>query len=140
MSVASADRLTHLEERRGEGVELKLRFEDRPVRHVSLRQLCRRGSALLDELAREGCAVLISRWGRPVAVLAPLDDDSMVPVPRRGSVAEEPEEIPALEGDQREILESVVASYPGGWLPHSGDGLAIIETLTRLEMKKLVQR
>jgi hypothetical protein len=48
--------------------------------------------------------------------------------------------MPALEGDQRQILEAVVASYPAGWSPHSGNGSALIVTLTRLEMKKLVER
>ena len=47
---------------------------------------------------------------------------------------------PALEGDQREILESVVASYPAGWLPHSGNGGELIDTLTHFELKGLVKR
>lgn len=40
---------------------------------VSARELCRKGAVVLDALQREGCAILVTRYGRAAALLTPVE-------------------------------------------------------------------
>jgi prevent-host-death family protein len=53
------------------------------IRRVRARDLWRKGAELLDEVELDGHAVLVTRHGRPVAMLGPITDPDLQRPPAR---------------------------------------------------------
>jgi prevent-host-death family protein len=133
------------------------------MRRVGVRDLYRRGSELIDEVDAEG-SILITRNGRPLAVLSPITDPALMrrralePVPlqesnRRSNAvsetgkarAEDP--LPDIELDEvRKTILAEIAWFGGRpWIANDDDESRITmprlgAALGRLEMDGLVTR
>lgn len=126
-----------------------------PVRWVTARELARCAGDLLDEVAAEGSTVLVTRHGRPAALLAPVPRGAGARwIPRRvrkpgpepvavTDDAADTDELRTIELDpfQRRILASVAERVP--LVPSPGEpterwaklaGIALL----RLELEGLV--
>lgn len=130
-------------------MDVNLRFEGRAVRSVSLRQLSRRTTSLLEEILDDGGAVLVTRYGSPVALLSPLEDAQIDRMASRRAASEEVDEVaevvPDLDARQRAVLARVVAKFPYSWNANDPwvrreELPATLVAMTKLELAGLVER
>jgi hypothetical protein len=110
------------------------------VRRISSRHLGRNVAAILDEVEREGCSVLIIRYGRPSAMLSAVGDGIAVRRPQPGH-EEYAEEIAGLT----EVESKLLLVLGDGELHldplHNFCGVAEgVPALTKLELKQFATR
>lgn len=70
------------------------------MEHVGVRELVNRASALLDGLEQGGAPVIVTRHGRPVAVLSPIDTEAFYD----HVLAQAPEFVRGRASAEQEIL------------------------------------
>jgi hypothetical protein len=94
---------------------------DGPPRYVTARELGRGASQLLDEIERERCALVVTRFGRPAAIVLPFGDGRSALTTRRNP---EPQAAAAPDEDEVEItpiqatiLDEVASRAPRPWIP-----------------------
>jgi antitoxin (DNA-binding transcriptional repressor) of toxin-antitoxin stability system len=111
-----------------------------PRRRISSRHLGRNIEAVLDEVEREGCSVLIIRYGRPSALLSPVGDDIAVrgPIPAPDEYAEE---IADLTDIERRLLLTLVDGECHADPAHNVcEAVEGLKALTKLEIKHFAAR
>ena len=124
---------------------MELRIKVGKTRSVSARALCRGIAQHLDELETEGSTLTILRYGRPVALLVPLETN-VRRAPRRVAIEqieqEEPLVMPELGDVERRVLLEMAACAPDPYDPDEWRGSigAFGGAFVRLEMKGLVDR
>ncbi len=123
---------------------------------VTVRELSRCAAALLDEVEKTGRRIVISRYGRAAAVLAPIGEDDAVSGLRRWHVApryedwgrgetdvsemEDSADIEALDDLQIEFLRAIGDASPHRWSAGSRDEFTrSIMPVTRLEFARFVE-
>lgn len=127
------------------------------MRRVTARDLCRRGADLLDEVELEGHRLMVTRNGRPVAIVGPVADNPGArrlarfsrrrgpPPTQAPPSANDPadtDELAELELDalDREILLEIAGKGSQRWMPNpqsSDDRKRLYPVLLRLEMEGL---
>ena len=125
---------------------MELRIKAARTRAVSARELSRRMADLIDEMETEGHALVVLRYGRPAALLVPIEPD-VRRAPRRVSIEEiesapdeEAIDLSQLRDDERRLLLAMAECHPDRYSPDQWVGpiSAFSIAFTRLEMKRLV--
>ena len=125
---------------------MELRIKAAQTRAVSARELSRRMADLIDEMETEGHAFVVLRYGRPAALLVPIEPD-VRRAPRRVSIEEvesapdeEAIDLSQLRDDERGLLLAMAECHPDRYSPDRWVGpiSAFSIAFTRLEMKRLV--
>ena len=122
---------------------------------VTVREMSRCAAALLDEVARSGQRIVISRYGRAAALLVPIEEDETVSGLRRLFAApryqtwgegdekaaqESRMDIGALDDDQIGCLLAISDSAPEWWSPSSlEERCRVARELAELEWAGLVE-
>jgi len=121
----------------------------RPQRAVSTRELTRRMAHVLDEIEETGLAVTVVRYGRAVAVLAPLEGERVgrasTWTPSQPPFIEESEsEDVELTETQEELIHAISAEPSREWSANSPLlGRTVSERMiaaSRLELDGLAER
>jgi hypothetical protein len=132
---------------------------DEPVRvvkasrAVSARELAKGARSLIDEIERDGSVFVLSRYGRMVAVLAPIPERTILEFSGPGwndededcaapdELADPPDGL-VLDEIQRAVLRNAAQAHPMpfgvGGMPFDVSSLAV--ALTKLERKGLIGR
>ncbi len=123
----------------------------RKTRVVSARELSRRMSVLLDEMAAEEMALIVLRYGRPTALFVPFEENAVAPTMPRvadidGLTAPEPEEDlddvvldPIHERILLDMLGCTDLAWRIGRMEHEKPIHAVHAALTRLELADLIE-
>jgi antitoxin (DNA-binding transcriptional repressor) of toxin-antitoxin stability system len=118
------------------------------TRNASARELSRRTADLLDEIEQQGIGLVVIRFGRPAALLVPLEPKVRT-APRRVVIEEaespktdDPIEMPELRDDDRRLLLEMARCAPDPYCPDDWAGpiMAFCAAFTRLELEGLAQR
>lgn len=127
------------------GEPMELRIKAARTRSVSARELSRRMADLIDEMETEGVALVVLRYGRPAALLVPLEPN-VRRAPRRVSIEKvEPEavddaiDLSQLGVDERRLILEMAAGAPESYSPDRwGEPIsAFCRAFTRLEFEGL---
>lgn len=118
------------------------------TRNASARELSRRTADLLDEIEEEGVGVVIVRFGRPSALLVPLEPKersaSRRVIIEEGEAQEpdDPLEMPLLREVDRRLLLEMAERAPDPYSPEDWTGpiMAFCAAFTRLELERLVEQ
>ena len=127
-----------------------LETSERVLRHVTVRELSRNFAAVLNEIEFEKKVILVSRYHRPVAIVAPFGEigpieqlaQSLLTAKDRDEPEEESSEHPAppaldLEPNQRRVFDAIRACEPRPWQPADVQELRVA---TRMEIAGLLRR
>ena len=122
---------------------MELKIKAAKTRAVSTRELCRRMADLLDEIESDGSGLVVLRYGRPTALLVPLEP-KVRRAPRKVSIEErdeEPFEMPELEERHKRLLREMARCAPEPYDPDdwAGEALELARTFVRLEMAGLAE-
>ena len=118
----------------------------RPERAVSARELARRTSHLLNELEETGHSLAVVRFGRIVAVLAPMEDGPRVGAEWKPKLPQHAIDLDRfdLTGAKREVFDAVAGEPSGVWSMNTPlIGRTVSEILNAggmLELDGLVER
>lgn len=108
-------------------------------RTVTARELGRGVAALLDEVELERRAILVTRAGRPVALLTPVERGTRAGPPQEEDVQDVEFQ---LEPHYRKVLAAIARHAPDRWSPGQEDlGQPVQRTLAALgglELKGLI--
>ena len=127
---------------------MELRIKAAQTRSVSARELSRRMADLIDEIETEGLALVILRYGRPAALLVPIEPN-VRRAPRRTSIEtietaqhEEEIDLSELDDDQRRLLLAMLACAPERYSPDTWVGPidSFSRAFVRLEMARFVEK
>jgi antitoxin (DNA-binding transcriptional repressor) of toxin-antitoxin stability system len=118
------------------------------TRNAGARELSRRTADLLDEIEEEGVGVVIVRFGRPSALLVPLERKERSSLRRviiEEGEAQEPDdpfEMPVLREVDRGLLLEMAERAPDPYSPEDWTGpiTAFCSSFTRLEFERLVEK
>jgi prevent-host-death family protein len=112
-----------------------------PQRSITARELWRQAASILDEVEFERRVILVTRSGRPVALLTPLPPARKDRVPELGQDADELEAV-EVEGFELELVLAAARRAPRPWWPQDSldRGRETAIALTRLEFKKLLKK
>lgn len=121
-------------------MELTIRSQE--TRNVTARDLSRRIGQLLNELEETGVPFVVLRYGRPAALVVPLESKRLAP--RRVTVEEREDEsfaMPELDEDQRLLLTAIAAGAPDPYHPDEWRGPVADFSVAsvRLEIAGLVE-
>jgi antitoxin (DNA-binding transcriptional repressor) of toxin-antitoxin stability system len=123
---------------------MELKINAAKTRAVSARELCRRMADLLDEIESDGSGLVVLRYGRPTALLVPLEP-KVRRAPRKVSIEEweeEPFEMPELDEGSRRLLLEMARCAPEPYDPDDwGSGaLEFARLFVRLELNGLAEK
>ena len=127
---------------------MELRIKAAQTRSVSARELSRRMADLMDEMETEGFGLVVLRYGRPAALLVPIEP-SVRRAPRRVSIekvesapVDEPIDLSRLGDDERRLLLAMADCLPERYSPDSWVGpiSAFTVAFTHLEFEYLAVR
>ena len=113
------------------------------TRNVTARDLSRRIAELLDEIEENGYGLVVLRYGRPAALLVPLEP-KVRRAPRKISIEEREEgpfEMPELEERSRRLLVEMARCAPDSYSPDywTGEAFEFCGAFIRLEMAGLAE-
>lgn len=123
---------------------MEIKIKAAKTRPVSARELSRRMAQLLDEMEREGNGLVVLRYGRPCALIVPVEPKARR-APRRVAIEERedaPFEMPELDENQRLLLTAMAAGAPDPYHPDEWRGQVsdFATASVRLEIAGLVEQ
>jgi antitoxin (DNA-binding transcriptional repressor) of toxin-antitoxin stability system len=127
---------------------MELRIKAAKTRSVSARELSRSMADLMDEMETEGFGLVVLRYGRPAALMVPIEPN-VRRAPRRVSIEkvaadaiEETVDVSALGDDERRLLLAMADRLPERYSPDSWVGpiAAFSIAFTNLEFEGMSVR
>ena len=124
---------------------------------VTARELARCVAALLDEIDSKGRTIVISRYGRAVAMIGPLPDEwepgrlARFHAPPRFDDYGDPrdqsrhaeltdEDLDIIGETERAVLEALHEEAPNRWMPHTKEHASWLTALGRLDLAGMLEK